>query len=160
ALAQSTSSQSTSQNLVARCDLPVVDLFNPSPGDMVLPGAYMISGLALDPMSQQASGIDDVSFFLGDRDHGGQLLGSVIPSGGPRMDDFTVSVTVPSAEPGSAQQLQVFAHSALSGKETELSIPITIGSNPSRSGPSASAPARLNTNPGALPASCLMAAPS
>src|SRR5690348_12687103 len=69
--------------LVARCDLPVVDLFNPLPGDVLQPGEYLISGLALDPMAPaNTSGIDQVAFFLGQRDQGGLALGSVVPSTG------------------------------------------------------------------------------
>src|SRR4051794_7494863 len=84
--------------LVARCDLPVLELFNPTPGDALLPGAYLISGLALDPMAQQgASGVDQVSFFLGSRDQGGAPLGSVAPSGGARGADFSLSLDLPGA---------------------------------------------------------------
>jgi carboxypeptidase family protein len=140
------------ETLVARCDLPVVDLFNPLPGDVVQPGAYLISGLALDPMADPStSGIDQVAFFLGDRDQGGQPLGTVVPNGGVRQADFTLTVTLPSASQGTLQQLQAFARSALSGKETEVSTPIMLGQNPT---PGNTAGNVLNTNPGVLPNAC------
>jgi hypothetical protein len=139
--------------LVARCDLPVVDLFNPLPGDVVQPGTYLISGLALDPMADPtSSGIDQVSFFLGDRDHGGLALGTVVPNSGVRQADFSLTVTLPSSDPGTLQQLEAFARSALSGKETELSTPIMLGEDPNAPGnPGGDA---LNTNPGVLPDTC------
>jgi hypothetical protein len=146
--------------LVARCDLPVVDLFNPLPGDVVQPGSeYLISGLALDPMAQgNTSGIDLVSFFLGDRDQGGTSLGTVVPSSGLRQADFTLSVTLPNASPGMPQQLEAFAHSSLSGKETEVSLPIMLGRNPAASSAPANTTANtVNTNPGVLPDTCTAA---
>lgn len=145
-----------SETLVARCDLPVVDLFNPMPGDVLQPGSYLISGLALDPMAPgNTSGIDQVAFFLGDRDQGGMSLGSVVPSTGLRQADFSVSVTLPGDNPGQLQQLEAFAHSALSGKETELSLPIMLGRNAAQAGALANAAANtINTNPGVLPNTC------
>ena len=146
--------QSTpSEDLVARCDLPVVDLFNPLPGDVLQPGAYLISGLALDPMaSGTTSGIDQVSFFLGDRDQGGVPLGSVVPSSGLRQADFTLTVTLPSDSEGMGQ-LEAFAHSALSGKETEVAMPITVSDGSANASQTAAGDA-INTNPGALPDTC------
>jgi hypothetical protein len=141
------------ETLVARCDLPVVDLFNPLPGDVLQPGSYLISGLALDPMADaSSSGIDQVSFFLGDRDQGGLALGTVVPNSGVRQADFSLSVMLPSANPGTLQQLQAFARSALSGKETEISTPITVGQGPSTPGNAGGN--ALNTNPGVLPDAC------
>src|SRR5579859_4504648 len=146
--------QSTpTENLVARCDLPVVDLFNPLPGDVLQPGAYLISGLALDPMaSATTSGIDQVAFFLGDRDQGGLPLGSVVPSSGVRQADFSATITLPSASQGVAQ-LEVFAHSALTGKETEVALPITVADGSASRSQTAAGDA-INTNPGALPETC------
>jgi hypothetical protein len=49
--------------------------------------------MALDPMAPQGtSGIDQVSFFIGERDQGGLEIGSVVPSSGQRQADFSVSV--------------------------------------------------------------------
>lgn len=144
------------ENLAARCDLPVVDLFNPLPGDVLQPGSYLISGLALDPMaSATSSGIDQVSFFLGDRDQGGLPIGSVVPSSGLRQADFSVTVTLPNAIQGVAQ-FEAFAHSALSGKETEVAMPIMVANGSVTASQSVAGEA-LNTNPGALPVTCSQA---
>ena len=149
------SAQSTgAENLVARCDLPVVDLFNPTAGDLVLPGSYLISGVALDPLAQQGSGIDQVSFYLGRRDQGGLALGSVTPSGGMRQQSFSVAVDLPNADPGTQHQLVAYAHSQLSDKTTELSLPIVMGkdtSHPALANPFLNT---INTNPGTIPANC------
>jgi hypothetical protein len=154
--AQTTSPSPQPEALVARCDMPVVDLYNPLPGDVLQPGSYLISGLALDPMADDtSSGIDQVSFFLGDRDQGGVSLGSVVPANGARQADFSLSVTLPNADPGKLSQLEAFAHSSLSGKETELSLPVMLGPNPSPSTPMADATNDIvNTNPGVLPETC------
>jgi len=131
-----------------------VDLFNPNAGDLVLPGSYMISGVALDPLAQQGSGIDHVSFYLGRRDQGGLSLGSVTPSGGLRQQSFSVAVDLPNADPGTQQQLVAYAHSQLSDKTTELSLPIVMGrdaSHPVLSNPFLNT---INTNPGTVPANC------
>jgi hypothetical protein len=155
-LAQTTSPSPQPEALVARCDLPVVDLFNPMPGDVLQPGSYLISGLALDPMADEgSSGIDQVSFFLGDRDQGGVSLGTVVPANGARQADFSLAVTLPSADPGKLSQLEAFAHSSLSGKETELSLPVMLGPSPSPSAPMVNATNdTINTNPGVLPETC------
>ena len=140
--------------LQARCDLPVVDLFNPMPGDVLQPGDYMISGLALDPMAPaDTSGIDRVSFFLGERGNGGVPLGTVVPSSGSRQADFTVTVTLPDNGAGQTQ-LQAFAHSALTGKETQLGMPIALGDDAAADAPADPSVDVINTNPGVLPDLC------
>jgi hypothetical protein len=142
--------------LIASCSAPVLDLFNPSPGDTVPPGNYVISGVAIDPMATQGSGIDEVSFFLDNRDQGGMLLGSVMPLGGPRLDDFSLSIDLPSSGQGE-HQLVAYAHSALTGRETQVSVPIQLGTH--RDG-NATPPPMSNTNPGTLPETCAAAMPN
>jgi len=156
ALAQATpTSAAPGADMVARCDLPVLDLFNPSPGDLVLPGSYMISGLAIDPMASDGSGIDEVAIYLGPRDQGGVELGSVAPSGGQRQQDFSLSVDLPTAAPGTEQQLVAYAHSMLTDKVTEISLPIVMGgdndAHPPLTDPFLNT---INTNPGVLPPGC------
>jgi hypothetical protein len=121
---------SFAQTAPASC-APVLDLANPAPGEMLLPGAYTIQGAALDPTAAQGSGIDQVSFFLGDRNAGGMALGVAQPDKGPRLDDFSVTVTLPSARLGE-QQFVAYAHSSLTGKETQVSFPIVLGEDPSK----------------------------
>jgi hypothetical protein len=155
ALAQSNPAPAAS-DMVARCDLPVLDVFNPNPGDLVLPGDYTISGLAIDPLAQTGSGIDQVSFYLGPRDQGGQPLGTVTPSGGPHQSDFSLAIQLPSASPGTQQQLVGYAHSQMSDKTTELSLPIVLGGtdpHPVLANPFLNANI-VNTNPGTIPDNC------
>jgi hypothetical protein len=141
-------------DMVARCDLPVLDIFNPNPGDRVLPGEYTIAGMAIDPQAETGSGIDQVSFFLGPRDQGGVPLGTVAPSGGAHQSDFSLTVQFPPQDPGKEQQLVAYAHSHMSDKTTELSLPIVVGAgdaHPAIANPFANT---INTNPGVIPESC------
>ena len=140
--------------MVARCDLPVLDLFNPNPGDLVLPGNYLISGVAIDPQAQDGSGIDQVSFYLGPRDQGGVALGNIVPSGGQHQSDFSLAVDLPNADPGTQQQLVGYAHSALNDRTTQLSIPIVIGRDTSQRALSNPFLNTINTNPGVVPSNC------
>ncbi|HEY1297106.1 MAG TPA: carboxypeptidase regulatory-like domain-containing protein [Chloroflexota bacterium] len=149
-----TTPASGADNMVARCDLPVLDLFNPNPGDLVLPGNYLISGVALDPQSPEGSGIDMVSFYLGPRDQGGVALGNVVPSGGQHQSDFSLAVDLPSADPGTQQQLVGYAHSTVNDRTTQLSIPIVIGRDTSQRALANPFLNSINTNPGVIPANC------
>jgi hypothetical protein len=152
-LAQSNPTPAPS-DMVARCDLPVLDIFNPNPGDRVLPGEYTIAGMAIDPQAPIGSGIDEVSFFLGPRDQGGVPLGTVAPSGGVRQSDFSLSVQLPSADPGTQQQLVAYAHSQMNDKTTEVSLPIVIGGGDAHTGLANSSLNTINTNPGVVPENC------
>jgi hypothetical protein len=154
ALAQNTSPANPQSEMVARCDMPVLDLYNPTPGALVLPGEYTISGVAVDPLAQDGGGIDQVSFYLGPRDQGGLALGSVAPSGGLHQDDFSLSVQLPNAEPGTQQQLVAYAHSKMSDKTTELSLPIVMGRSGSQVTPANPLLNTINTNPGVIPSDC------
>ena len=124
----------------------MLDLANPAPGEMLLPGAYTIQGAALDPAAAQGSGIDHVSFFLGDRNAGGMPLGATQTGKGPRLDDFSVTVTLPSARLGE-QQFVAYAHSSLTGKETQVSFPIVLGEDPTKT-PLNAAPETASTPSG------------
>jgi hypothetical protein len=115
----------------AACTLPVLNLANPSPGDVLSAGAYVVQGLAMDPESQHGSGINEVSFFLGPRDQGGTQLGETVPDIGPTQDGFSATLTLPSTAVGE-RTFVAYARSALSGKETEVSLPIVLGETPSK----------------------------
>src|SRR5262249_12293037 len=135
--------------------LPVVDLFNPNPGAVVPIGDYQISGMAVDPMAPDGtSGIDQVSFFIGNRDLGGVQIGTVVPSSGQRQADFSLTVDIPASDVGKQVLLVAFAHSALSGKETQVSTPVVLGRNPSPTRPGPTEADTINTNPGVLPDTC------
>lgn len=138
----------------ASCNLPVIDLANPMPGDMVLPGAYIVQGVALDPQAPQGdSGIDQVSLFLGDRDAGGMLLGMTQPTAGPHQNAFSITVSLPSSTIGEVNFV-AYARSAISGKETEVTLPVVLGEDPGKTTLVGSMLVESSTNPGTLPASC------
>jgi hypothetical protein len=137
----------------ASCSLPVLNLANPSPGDVLSAGAYVAQGLALDPESSHGSGITEVSFFLGPRDAGGIQLGEAVPNTGPEQDGFSATLTLPSTSVGE-RTFVAYARSALSGKETEVSLPIVLGETPSKAELAPVDDHESSTNPGVLPAAC------
>jgi hypothetical protein len=59
----------SSQPGVSTC--PVLDLANPSPGDVVSPGAYVVQGIAFDPVTLSPSGVSRIELYLGTQDTGG-----------------------------------------------------------------------------------------
>jgi hypothetical protein len=137
----------------ASCNLPVLNLANPSPGDVLSAGAYVVQGLAMDPESSHGSGINEVSFFLGPRDEGGIQLGEAVPGTGPDQDGFSATLTLPSTSVGE-RTFVAYARSALSGKETEVTLPIVLGETPAKAELVAADDHESSTNPGVLPASC------
>jgi hypothetical protein len=138
----------------ASCAAPTLDLANPSPGEMLQPGALTVQGEALDPQAAQGSGIDQITFFLGSRDQGGIPLGVTEPASGPRLDDFSTTVTLPSTSTGEFQFV-AYARSSLTGRETQVSVPIVLGESATKAQVTPSGVAtESNTNPGALPSSC------
>jgi hypothetical protein len=93
-------------------------LANPSNGDVVLKGAYNVSG-ATGPS------IDRVELFLGDREAGGLHLGTVAPVNGA----FNMQVTIPQTMSGGVD-LCAYAYSSMTGKESEIAVPIYLGAPP------------------------------
>jgi hypothetical protein len=156
ALPASSFAQSAPASTAASCAAPVLDLANPSPGDMLLPGTYTIQGLAVDPLAPQGSGIDQVSVFLGNRDQGGFELGSTALRAGTPPDTFSLNVTLPSTEIGEFQVV-AYAHSSVTGKETQVSLPIVLGEDPAKVGLTPATATESNTNPGAVPTNCTAA---
>jgi hypothetical protein len=142
--------QSEPATTPASCTLPVLDLANPSPGAVLSAGAYVVQGLAVDPESQHGSGINEVSFFLGPRDQGGIQLGEAVPEAGPEQDGFSATLTLPGSSVGE-RTFVAYARSALSGKETEVSLPIVLGETPSKAELAPVDDTETSTNPGAMP---------
>jgi hypothetical protein len=116
---------------------PVLDLANPSAGEVVLSGDYVISGMAFDPAATDGSGIRHVDLFLGSRDAGGLFLGQAVP-GQPSLPDttntrlaqdgFQIKVTMPTHVSG-ARDLYVYT-TTTSGLESVTSVPIYVGTMP------------------------------
>jgi hypothetical protein len=93
-------------------------LGNPSKGDVVLKGDYIVSGAA-------GANIDRVELFLGDREAGGTHLGTVVPVNGI----FSANVTIPDKFTGGTQ-FCAYAYSSMTGNESEVMVPIYVGAPP------------------------------
>jgi hypothetical protein len=118
----------------------VLQVANPSAGDILLLGDYFISGLAYVPNSPQGVGVDRVDFFLGSRDGGGEFLGSAVPglnntglNATPgsllSMGGFVTKVTVPTQTKGGVT-FYAYAHNSLTGQETVVTVPVFVGAQP------------------------------
>ncbi|MDQ6670944.1 MAG: hypothetical protein M3069_09375 [Chloroflexota bacterium] len=103
----------------------VLSVGNPQPGDLLPRGKYAMQGQAFDPSARAGSGVDRVSVFVDDRDAGGQLVGDV-SLGQSGSTGFTVTADL--SRIGGGHTLYVYARSAVSGKETVVSFPVSVGS--------------------------------
>jgi hypothetical protein len=123
---------------------PTVVVANPNAGDMITPGAFTMQGVAFDNTATTGVGVDRVTVFLGDRDAGGMFLGDAklgapttmpVPSDQFAMAGWTL-VTPALGGAGELNELRVYARSEVTGLETVVDIPITIGETtaPSRGG--------------------------
>jgi hypothetical protein len=110
---------------------PILQLANPSPGDLLTAGGYVVSGIAYDPASPQGqSGVDRVDLFLDDRDQGGEPLGSATP--GQNMTNpraFETEVQIPNHLNG-AHTFFAYAHSSLTNLESVTSVTVFLGTPP------------------------------
>jgi hypothetical protein len=96
---------------------------NPSPGDTIHVGGYVIEGTASDTAAQQGDGIDRIDIFLDSRESGGTLLGHA--SFGTSGNMWTAEVDLPKNDTG-PHSLFFYAHSAISGQEMVMEVPVTI----------------------------------
>jgi hypothetical protein len=93
-------------------------LANPSAGDVVSMGDYVVSGTA-------DRTIDRVQFFLDQRDNGGMVLGTATPQDGK----FSATVTFPATATG-GHEFVAYAYSSATGQEGTVSVPIYVGAAP------------------------------
>jgi hypothetical protein len=93
-------------------------LANPSKGDVISKGDYIVSG-ATGPS------IDRVELFVGDRDAGGMHLGTIVPTNGI----FSTKVTIPETVSGGLD-FCAYARSSATGQESEVEVPIFVGAAP------------------------------
>jgi len=99
-----------------------VDVSNPSPGDTIHAGGYVIDGIAFDKAAQSGSGIDRIEIFLDSRDSGGLFLTQAMPG----TDNMWHAVTpLPTNQTG-LHTLYFYVHSSVTGQEAVVSIPVTI----------------------------------
>jgi hypothetical protein len=143
AVAPATTGASTAPASVAAAmasGAPVLQVANPSAGDTLLLGDYIISGLAYVPNSAQGIGVDRVDFFLGNRDAGGTFLGSAVPGQSSglsplaatqlAMGGFSAKVTVPSSMRGNGTTFYAYALNSVTGQEAVYSAPVFVGAPP------------------------------
>jgi hypothetical protein len=99
---------------------------NPQAGDMVSSGTYVISGVAFDSSAASGTGIDQVQVFLDPRDDGGQFLGTATlgTAGVGGVFGFELVARLPNRTGG--HTLSIYARSAVSDKESLVSIPIVV----------------------------------
>jgi len=90
-------------------------LGNPTAGDFIPAGDYVVSGAA-------GSTIDRVQLFLDERDTGGTMLGTATPTNGT----FMVTVKIPTTMTGE-HSFVAYAYSSATGQETKVSVPIQLG---------------------------------
>jgi hypothetical protein len=108
---------------------PVLELANPQPGDQVSSGAYVVSGVAFDPVASNRL-VSKIDFFLGARDNGGKFLGSFVPPAGSTQRSFKATITLPNVN--RIDSFFAYAYSALSSATTSVEVPIQVGSIPPR----------------------------
>src|SRR5712692_2009893 len=128
---------------------PTVVILAPSPGALLAPESKLTVA-AFDCHADAGIGVDKVSIFLGLRGEGGIHLGDaqggapagvrVVPATQFGSAGWTLNVPSAVASMSNAQVLSVYAHSTVSGKETQLTIPIRIGQVPAPAQPAPTAP--------------------
>ena len=135
-------SVSASLPAVAQESSIMFDVANPGPGDTIHVGNLVIQGTAMDTAADSGNGIDAIDIFVGDRDQGGMIVGhgtfdvtqlTDTEGGGMvvgQTDDsaantWNAEVTLPSNLTGS-RTLWFYVHSAITGEEQTVSIPVTI----------------------------------
>lgn len=118
---------------------PVIELANPSAGDVLPVGDYVVTGTAYDPLATTGSGISHVDLFLGHRESGGTFLGSAVPgqdrianvSPDTRLGEtgFQFTVTLPQAFTG-RNDLVAYAYSSVTDQVMAEQFPVYIGVAP------------------------------
>ena len=129
------SAQSTPASTPGGCSTIDFQLSNPAAGARVEVGSSIVKGIAAANNAPSGSnGIDRVDFFLGSRDEGGMNLGSAVPgmTAGPfGPGSFQATLDFPTNQMG-GHDLVAYAHSAVTGQQSVISVPIALGEDPSK----------------------------
>jgi hypothetical protein len=124
-----------------------LELDNPTPGDLVPIGGYVIQGFAFDPNTPagQGAGVKGVQVFLDDPDQGGIRVGEATASataanqfGLPNdraaafgdqfaNSGFHVTVQIPASANGAGHVLFVATQSLAGNRLGEVAVPIAVG---------------------------------
>src|SRR5579864_2433877 len=117
------------------CSSIQFQLSNPDPGSRIEAGNDIVSGVAMDINAPSGStGVDRVDFFLGNRDEGGISLGSAVPgmTAGPfGPGSFQTTLDFPNTNLG-GHDLFAYAHDSVTGQESVISEPISVGEDVSK----------------------------
>jgi hypothetical protein len=109
---------------------PVLTIANPNPGGLVPAGGQVMSGSAVSPNATSGTGILRVDLFLGERDQGGQFLGSAMPgSGTAGPNSWSIEVSVPNL--GRGVDFAAYAIGT-NGQQTATTFPVFVGAVPTR----------------------------
>jgi hypothetical protein len=100
----------------------VLSVGNPSPGDTVKTGAFVMMGDAMDKAAMSGTGIDRIDIFLDNRDTGGIFLGSATLGS---TSFWQATVTLPNNQTG-LHELWFYAHSSATGATATTIVPVTI----------------------------------
>jgi hypothetical protein len=98
-------------------------------GNSIVQGVATASGAP-----SGSSGIDRVTFFLGSREEGGLSIGSAVPgmTAGPfGPGSFQATLSFPTDLNG-GHDLVAYAHSTVTGQESVIVVPISLGEDPSK----------------------------
>jgi hypothetical protein len=119
--------------------MPIVQLANPSAGDVLPVGDYQVIGTAYDPAATSGSGISHVDLFLGSRDTGGVFLGTAVPgqdaianvTPGSHLAQtgFEVTVSLPQSATGGTDFV-AYAYSSLGEQVGMQTLPVHLGAAP------------------------------
>lgn len=109
------------------------DVGNPSTGDTVHVGAFLIEGIAFDRAADEGPGIEHIEVFIDDRDTGGTLVGhGVLGAPNPVPDDpdlagagWTARVTLTSKMTG-PHTMFFYALSGVTGEEMVVTVPVHV----------------------------------
>ncbi|GAC1320986.1 MAG: hypothetical protein NVSMB2_17340 [Chloroflexota bacterium] len=105
----------------APLNAPFLDVANPHPNESV-PASFNMSGMAYDPLAESGTGIDQILVFVEDRDAGGINVGAATLFDPVLVNGWSARVTLPLGP----HTLFVYAHSAITGRETVISIPVRV----------------------------------
>jgi hypothetical protein len=124
-----------------------LEVENPTPGDLIPVGGYVLGGFAFDPTvaGTQGSGTNSIQVFLDDPNQGGSVVGQVsagsdtsskgfglVSARGAAFGDqfansgFQLTVQIPSSAAGSPHALFVVALSS-GGRLGSAALPVVVG---------------------------------
>lgn len=116
-----------------------LEVENPTPGDLVPAGGYVIGGFAFDPASTSGPGVTEVQVFLDDPNQGGAVIGSTSVKGlglasaraasfGDQFANagFSLTAQIPGSASGATHALFVVAQTA-SGRVGTVAVPVAVG---------------------------------